>query len=235
MDRPRPPYQSCFQPKVIVEMKRQQASFSVEIKKSRTQRQQLPPRPLFATPPDETLAFIRKAEPQPVAEPVVAPRILPSILAPVSNRSEPVEPVRSKRAVRSKAEQSQIQLDLYPDGARNLGNIPDTPSSLERGLPMDIAPMAQEDMLPLLEVRIDDIGIGERKARVRRKKPSEFVALGQEADPASQPPAPADLLCSSVFATSPKAMPARLTKRHAAAAQLPRNERWKRRLHPATW
>ena len=104
MDRPRPPYQSCFQPKVIVEMKRQQASFSVEIKKSRTQRQQLPPRPLFATPPDETSAFIRKAEPQPVAEPVVAPRILPSILAPVSNRSEPVEPVRSKRAVRSKAE-----------------------------------------------------------------------------------------------------------------------------------
>jgi hypothetical protein len=216
-------------------MKRQQASFSVEIKKSRTQRQQLPPRPLFATPPDETSAFIRKAEPQPVAEPV-APRILPSILAPVSNSSEPVEPVRSKRAVRSKAEQSQIQLDLYPDGARNLGSIPDTPSSLERGLPMDIAPMAQEDMLPLLEVRIDDIGIGERKARVRRKKPSEFVALGQEADPASRPsPAPADLLRSSVFATSPKAMPARLTKRHAAAAQLPRNERWKRRLHPATW
>jgi hypothetical protein len=239
IDRPRPPYQSCFQPKVIVEMKRQQASFSVEIKKSRTQRQQLPPRPLFATPPDETSAFIRKAEPQPVAEPVVAPRILPSILAPVSNRSEPVEPVRSKRAVRSKAEQSQIQLDLYPDGARNLGSIPDTPSRLERGergLPMDIAPMAQEDMLPLLEVRIDDIGIGERKARVRRKKPSEFVALGQEADPASQPPpAPADLLRSSAFATSPKAMPARLTKRHAAAAQLPRNERWKRRLHPATW
>jgi len=239
MDRPSPPYQSFFQPKVIVEMKRQQASFSVEIKKSRTQRQQLPPRPLFATPPDETSAFIRKAEPQPVAEPVVAPRILPSILAPVSNRSEPVEPVRSKRAVRSKAEQSQIQLDLYPDGARNLGSIPDTPSRLERGergLPMDIAPMAQEDMLPLLEVRIDDIGIGERKARVRRKKPSEFVALGQEADPASQPPpAPADLLRSSVFAPSPKAMPARLTKRHAAAAQLPRNERWKRRLHPATW
>ena len=237
--RPRPPYQSCFQSKVIVQMKRHQKFFSVEIKKSRTQgqRQQLPPRPLFATPPDETSAFIRKAEPQPVAEPVVAPRILPSILASVSNRSEPVEPVRSKRTVRSKAEQSQNQLDLYPDEARNLGNIPDTPSSLERGLPMDIAPMAQEDMLPLLEVRIDDIGIGETKARVRRKKPSEFVALGQEAEPAPpQPsPAPADLLRSSVFVISPKAMPARLTKRHAAAAQLPRNERWKRRLHPATW
>ena len=103
-------------------------------------------------------------------------------------------------------------------------------------MPRDIPPIAQEDMLPLLEVRIDDIGIGERKARVRRKKPSEFVALGQEAEPASQPsPDPADLLRSSVFVISPKAMPARLTKRHAAAAQLPRNERWKRRLPPATW
>ena len=34
--RPRPPYQSCFQSKVIDQMKRQQTSFSVEIKKSRT-------------------------------------------------------------------------------------------------------------------------------------------------------------------------------------------------------
>ncbi|PVE21032.1 hypothetical protein DC522_28995 [Microvirga sp. KLBC 81] len=27
----------------------------------------------------------------------------------------------------------------------------------------------------------------------------------------------------------------RLTERQAAAAQLPRQERWKRRLHPAAW
>jgi hypothetical protein len=31
------------------------------------------------------------------------------------------------------------------------------------------------------------------------------------------------------------AVPRRLTKRLAAAAQLPRHERWKGRLHPAVW
>ncbi|QRM35497.1 hypothetical protein [Microvirga sp. VF16] len=35
--------------------------------------------------------------------------------------------------------------------------------------------------------------------------------------------------------TPPKAIERRLTKRQAAAVQLARHERWKRRLHPASW
>jgi hypothetical protein len=55
------PIPNHFQSKAIDQMKRPQKSFSVEIKKSRTQgqRSHLPPRRLFALPVDETSTVIR--------------------------------------------------------------------------------------------------------------------------------------------------------------------------------
>jgi hypothetical protein len=47
-------------------------------------------------------------------------------------------------------------------------------------------------------------------------------------------PEAGSLLAAPNSVTSSKAMPARRT-RQQAAVQLPRSERWKRRLHPAAW
>jgi hypothetical protein len=220
-------------------MKRQQKSFSVEIKKSRTQgqRHHLPPRRLFATLPDATSAFIQTAEPQVVSEPMAAPRILPSIIEPVPRNPEPVEPVRRKRMIKSKDAEGQIELDLPADGTRDSEDAPETPSTLEPGLQMDVARTEDESIPPVPEVQVDDSGTSEKKARTRRKKTSEFGEQVETSELASQPsPVPeADSLRLSAVVTPSKAVPSRLTKRQAAAAQLPRNERWKRRLHPATW
>ena len=83
-------------------MKRQQSSFSVEIKKSRTQAQRphLPPRPLFeVVPPAAEARQILQTEAGPkVAEPASAPRILPSIVEPMWRRSEPAESTRRNRS-----------------------------------------------------------------------------------------------------------------------------------------
>jgi hypothetical protein len=218
-------------------MKRKQKSFSVEIRKSRTQgqRHQLPPRRLFATPPDKASAFIQTAEPQVVGEPTAAPRILPSIIEPVTDNPKPIELVRRKRIVKSKDAEGQIELDLHADVTRNPEEVPETPSTLEPGLPMDVAPTAEESIPPVPDVRVDDVGTGE-KARTPRKKLPRFVEQVEPTELASQPsPDPeADLLHLSAVVASSKAVPPRLTKRQAAADQLPRSERWKRRLHPAS-
>ncbi len=220
-------------------MKRQQKSFSVEIKKARTQgpRHHLPPPRLFATPRDATSAFIRTAEPQGAGEATAAPRILPSIIEPVTGHPEPGEPVRRKRMVKLKSAEGQIELDLHADGARDPGGVPEMPSTLKSGLQMDVALTENETKPSVPEVLVDDSGTSETKARTRRKKLSEFGEPVETSALASQPsPAPeADSLRVSASVTSSKAVSSRLSKRQAAAAQLPRSERWKRRLHPATW
>lgn len=235
------PHRSCqsyFTFKAIDQMKRPQKSFSVEIKKSRTQAQRphLPPRRLFAAPPDAISAVIQTAEPQAIPEPVTAPRILPSIIEPVLNDPEPIEPVRRKRTARSKADEGQIELDLQADGMKELEDVPDARPTPETALQMDDAPVAEESPQPVPEVRIDDVATGEKQARARRKKLPEFVEPVELPQTASRPsPAPIDSFDRSATVRSPKAVPARLTKRLAEAAQLPRHKRWKRRLHPATW
>jgi hypothetical protein len=220
-------------------MKRQQKSFSVEIKKARTHgpRHHLPPRHLFATPPDEAKAFIRIAEPQGVGEATAVPRILPSIIEPVTGHPEPVEPVRRKRIATSKDANRQIELDLPADGSGNPTDVPETSSTLDPELQMDAATTADETRLPVPEVRADDSGTGETKARTRRKMLPEFIEPVETSAFASQlPSAPeANSLRVSAIVRSSTAVPSRLSRRQAAASQLPRSERWKRRLHPATW
>jgi hypothetical protein len=233
------PYQSRFEFTVIDQMKRQQKLFSVEIKKSRTpgQRYSLPPRHLFAAPPAATSAFLQTAEYQADATPVTAPRILPSIIEAVTGHPEPVEPVRRKRMATSKDTEGQIELDLPADEAKDPEGVPETPSALEPRLQMDAATTAEESIPPVPEVWVDDVETGETKARTRRKKLPELIEPVEASALASQPsPAPeANLLRVSASVTSSEAIPSRLSKRQAAAAQLPRSERWKRRLHSSTW
>ena len=220
-------------------MKRQQKLFSVEIKKSRTPGpwHHLPPRRLFTTPPDVTSAFIRTAEPQDGSEAMAAPRILPSIIEPVPGNPEPVEPVRRKRMAKSKNAEGQIEFDLPADGAKDLEGLPKTLPTLDPRLQADFARSEVESITPVPEVRVDDSGTSETKAQTRPKKLSEFDEPVEASTLASQPSpvSEADSLRIPASVTSSKAIPTRLSKRQSAADQLPRSERWKRRLHPATW
>jgi hypothetical protein len=139
--------------------------------------------------------------------------------------------------VKSKDTEGQIELDLPADGAKDPEGVPETPSALESGLHMDVALTEDETKPSTPEVPIDDNGTSEPKSRTRRKKRSEFVEPVETSVLASQPsPASeADSLRVPAIVTSSKALPSRLSKRQGAADQLPRSERWKRRLHPATW
>ncbi|MFC1459181.1 hypothetical protein ACETIH_21235 [Microvirga arabica] len=161
------PYQTRFEFTAIVQMKRQQKLFSVEHKKSRTlgQRHPLPPRHLFATPPDAAPAFLQTAEHQADATPVTAPRILPSIIEAVTGHPEPIEPVRRKRMVKSKDTKGQIELDLHADGAKDPEDVAETPSGSKPGLKMDVAQAEDESIPPVPEVSVDDSGTGATKAR----------------------------------------------------------------------
>ncbi|MET0531094.1 MAG: hypothetical protein ABW003_22615 [Microvirga sp.] len=213
-------------------MKRPQKSFSVEIKKSRTQgqRHHLPPPPLFEVVPpaaEGSRIFQNEAMSQ-VAEPTTAPRILPSIVESIWSQPEPA---RGKRSVKSKADEGPIEHDLQADLKRQPEVVPVSPSKLETGLQMEFAPVAE-----VTASHLENVENGKGKARTRRKKPSEFVEPAEEAQPASQPPTVLAVSPGlSADLKAPKAVPARLTKRQAAVAQLSRGERWKRRLHPATW
>ena len=137
-----PPYQSRFQSKVIDQMKRQQTSFSVEIKKSRTQGQRphLPPRPLFeVVPPAAEARQILQTEAVPkVAEPISAPRILPSIVEPMWSRSEPAEPTRRKRSS-GQTKRGQMEFDMSA-ASEDVNDAPaETPVHAEVALPTAIA------------------------------------------------------------------------------------------------
>jgi hypothetical protein len=221
-------------------MKRHQKSFSVEIKRSRIpdQRHHLPPRRLFAVPPDETSALTQKTEPQAVVEPVTAPRILQSIIEPAPSNPEPVEPVCRKGPARSKADKGQIELDLHadPEGVAGEGSA-DTSLIPEAGPQTETAPVAEENATPVHLAQLQDMESRKTKARTRRTKPSELAEPVEASQPGIQPmpiPEAGGLIAASDIVTSSKAIPAKRTG-HQAAAQLPRSERWKRRLHPAAW
>jgi hypothetical protein len=76
------------------------------------------------------------------------------------------------------------------------------------------------------------------KANVRkpRKKVSAVVdqVMASEPTPGAEHRPEAEMLWPPVVTPS-KSVERKLTKRQAAAVQLPRHERWKRRLHPASW
>jgi hypothetical protein len=92
----------------------------------------------------------------------------------------------------------------------------------------DNAPVDAEDALPVHDVQPAQ-GKG-MKAKFR--KPQKKAAGTVEQKIASGPITEAAMTASVV---SSKAVQRRITKRLAAAAQLPRHERWKGRLHPTAW
>jgi hypothetical protein len=220
-------------------MKRHQSSFSVEIKKSRTQGQRphLPPRPLFDVVPPAAEArqiLEDKAEPK-VAEPIPAPRILPSVVEPLWSRSEPAELARRKRSS-GETKYGQIEFDLNATSDGVIGVPVETPVHAEVDLPTATAAAVETDAPPMHDVEPASGTSAKSNARKIRKKAPAAVGPGQapEPEPKAEPKLHAGMikLSTSVLSTSSQC---RLTKRLAAAAQLPRAERWKRRLHPASW
>jgi len=192
-------------------MKHNSKPFSIEIKKSRVrgQRTNLLPRPLFATTSAEATKVFRKEEPQVVPEPSAAPRILPSIVEPVWSSSEPVEIAR-----------------------RASEDVADAPAAA----PMSAEAMPQPE--GALDVSEDTGGVSHvqpaqsEAVRVKSRKPRKKVTEAVEQELTSKPTPGTAMTASGV---SSRAVQRRITKRVAAAAQLPRHERWKGRLHPAAW
>jgi hypothetical protein len=219
-------------------MKRNPKPFSVEIKKSRVQgqRHQLPPRRLLGLTPAQATKSVHAEEPQAVAKLSAAPRILPSILEPVRSHSEAVAPVRRKSSPRSKPHQDQGEFDLSATASKGAtGGPAETPALLEAVSQMEASPV-EEAAAPALEVQTQEAESAKTKSRRPRKKSSEAIEKMTASKPMLESEhTPEAAVIGSTVATSSKAVERRLTKRLAAAAQLPRNERWKRRLHPTSW
>jgi hypothetical protein len=212
-------------------MKRNPKPFSVEIKKSRVQSlsSQLPPKRLFETRHVDVTQVLQKEEPQSVAEPSPAPRILPSIVESVWSGSKPVEPIRHKGSS-VETHRGQMELDLT---ATAWGDVQDTlaraQATADAVIPTDVAPVVAEDAAAVHDVQSAQGESVKAKSRKPWKKVSQAVEPAmafipmQETEDTPEP------------AVTSKVIQRRLTKRLAAAAQLPRNERWKRRLHPTSW
>ncbi|QRM33511.1 hypothetical protein [Microvirga sp. VF16] len=220
-------------------MKRNPKPFSVEIKKSRVQGQHshLAPRRLFAILPDEPAKVFQKEAPQVVAEPAVVPRILPSILAPGPDISKPVEPVHRKRSS-PEAHRGQMEFDLVAIVPEDINDAhAQALEAADAVTPTDVTPGAGEGIALADDVRSAQAEPVKANVRQSRKKGSASVEQITALNPASglELIGQADLIGHSYMVTSEKADQPRRTKRQAAAVQLPRHERWKRRLHPASW
>jgi hypothetical protein len=221
-------------------MKRNPKPFSVEIKKSRAQgqRHQLLPRRLFGIIQVEPTQVFQKEEPQAVAEPVVVPRILPSILEPVWSNTEAVESVHRKRSLGPKIFQDQMEFDLNAIAPEDAKDAPaETPVTLEAVSQTDVATVVEEAATPVHEVQAQKTESAKAKSRKPRKTASKML----EPETASKPmfqleqALETEVIEPLLVERSRNTDHRLLTERQAAAAQLPRHERWKRRLHPTVW
>ena len=161
-----------------------------------------------------------------------APRILPSILEPVRSHSEAVEPVRRKRSPRSRSDQGQMEFSLNTI-AEAANDAPDGDRMVPAAKWHTDASLGEVTATPVNEVQAQEVGRTKAKARKPQKKVSETGVSGTvpqlETVPETQVVEPAPVTGSQ------RVDRRRITKRQAAAVQLRRNERWKRRLHPAAW
>jgi hypothetical protein len=218
-------------------MKRNQKPFSVEIKKSRVQSlsSQLPPRRLFETRPSDVTQVLQKEEPQSVAEPSPAPRILPSIVESVWSGSEPVEPIRHKRSS-VETNRGQMELDLTARASEDVQHaLARAQATADAVTPTDVTPVIAEDAAPVHDVQFAQGESVKAKSRKPRKKGSQAVEPALAFLPMPEAEGTPEPAVIAPPAATSKVVQRRLTKRLAAAAQLPRNERWKRRLHPTSW
>ncbi len=216
-------------------MKRQQTSFSVEIKKSRNQgqRHNLPPRRLFDVmpPPDEGPEILKNEAVTKVAEPTNAPRILPSIVEPRWSRSEPAEPVRRERSSGvTKPGQMEFNLNAVSDAEKAVSA--QRLVHAEANAPPLVAAAVEMGAMATHDAQPASGKSAKSHARKARTKISAVVEAAQAPEAKPTPHAGMIARSTDVLSTSSGH---RLTKRLAAAGQLPRGERWKRRLHPASW
>jgi hypothetical protein len=216
-------------------MKRHPKPFSVEIKKSRTARQRdtLPPRPLFDAAPTNAAKIFESHKPQMVDE-LAAPRILPSIVAPVWSNSEAAEPVRHERAPGAKATQTQIAIDLLAVAADGVQDTPAEPSTISQSVLMPDAVVAKETAPPVPGDQSPETTSVKSRSR---KKVAQTVAPTMTPERGLQPEyaSEAEKIEPPLVERLRRTDHGKPTKRQVAATQLPRHERWKRRLHPAAW
>jgi hypothetical protein len=220
-------------------MKRHQKSFSVEIKKSRIpdQRPHLPPRLLFdvVPPAAEAHQILEHGAMPKVAEPTPARRILPSVVEPVWSRSEPAQLASRKRSS-GETRHGQIEFDLNAASEGVIGVPVETSMHDEADSPTDTAAAVETDTPPTQDAQPASGTSAKSHERKTRTKASAIVEQARAPEPApeTQPTRHADMIEPSKEVPS-RSNERRLNKRLAAAPQLPRSERWKRRLHPASW
>ena len=180
-------------------MKRQQTSFSVEIKKSRTQGQRphLPPRPLFeVVPPAAEARQILQTEAGPkVAEPISAPRILPSVVEPMWSRSEPAEPTRRKRSS-GQSKRAQMEFDMSA-ASEDVNDAPaETPVHAEVALPTAIAAAVEKGATATHDTQPASGKSAKSNTRTVRTKAPAAVEPAQAPEPApeAQPTLQAEMI-----------------------------------------
>ncbi len=117
----------------------------------------------------------------------------------------------------------------------------EAPAGPHLTVPMAADAAAQTDMADAAAgtAPIDEVppALGERskKERKPRKRKPRAVERVMQPESASQPErVPAPVILEASMPLSAAAIQRRRTKRLAEAVQLPRSERWKRRLHPAS-
>lgn len=221
-------------------MKRNPKPFSVEIKKSRVpgQRSSLLQQRLFETVPTETPKIVRTEPPQAVAEATATPRILPSIVEPAWSHPEPLEPVRRKRSSRAKSGSEQFEREFGVSTSEDVRNAPEEASVMLEQVPQrDTVSVAAEDAAPVHEAKPSGVEGKKLKPRQPRTKAFQAEEQGRASIPASEPRQirETEVIGVPLAGSSQRASHRGLPRRQAAAIQLPRSERWKRRLHPAAW
>jgi len=217
-------------------MKRNTKPFSVEIKKSRIpgQLHHLPPRRLFEPMPVEPSKIVQKEEREAAAEPSPVPRILPSIVEPMWSSLGATELVRRNDSA-AETHREQMELDLTTSAS---GDVKET--HLDVPVITEVVPQVaiatEQDTMSVHDVQPVQVQIAKASSRKLTRKASRVVEQMESHQPADDlEQTPEAALTWSSALTPPKAVKLRLTKRQAAAVQLPRHERWKRRLHPTSW
>jgi len=221
-------------------MKRNLKPFSVEIKKSRVQgqRHQLPPRRLFEVV-QVGAPKVFQTEMPPVADEQAAPRrILPSLIEPEWSKPEAVESARRKRPLGSKIKEDHMELDLTAIHPDEVKDAPSAASVISKVIsPTDVAHVSEGDPTSADETGAQVLAGAKAKSREWRTKAPEAVeqAMASNGVAVVEQALEKGVIAPSPVEIVPQVSHRRLTKRQAAAAQLPRHERWKRRLHPASW
>jgi hypothetical protein len=122
-----------------------------------------------------------------------------------------------------------MELDLTVAASAEHASVP-----IDDAMSQSDMPDAEEDAKPVHEVRAapDE---GSKKERKPRKRTAGVVEQLMQREPLSRPEGwPEPVIPEISMTPSSEAIRRRQAKRLSEGAQLPRSERWKRRLHPAS-